>query len=260
MPTSRFTLECNKWCGWQEVPSGNSGWGASPVFVTSINPLKTGESLLRIEFIHAMRPVQAKRRSVELHILHRFSDHMIGRFVDEDRAARSVILAGVSRDWLRTECPVLVGRRPGAYIDWSAAGTADQYLYELLGRNELDILSGTTARSIAIDVPPCPANVTHFDADRSFTPFESWLIWRGFTPRSMDDKWFIYNEASRLVFRRSWTGFVIFEVDARWRGDRLHLGRVTVNRDEAQYKEQSIENDLSLLNEVISGILLAQYV
>ncbi len=259
MPPSRFTLERNKWCGWQEVPSGNPGWGASPVFVTSITPLKTGKSILRIEFIHAMRPVVAKRRSVDLHILHRFSDHVIGRFVDDDGAARSVILAGVSHDWLRTECPTLLGRPSIEYMDWNAEDAADQYLNGFLGRNEQDILNGTTVRSFGIDLPPAPTNVAHIDVDRSFTPFESWLIWRGFTPRSMDDKWFIYTEDTQLVFRRSWTGILIFKIDAQWRGDRLHLCRAMVNRDETQNQEQNSERDFGLLNEVIGGILLAQY-
>eukprot|EP01036_Dinobryon_divergens_P058773 gene58773-78418_t len=34
-----------------------------------------------------------------------------------------------------------------------------------------------------------------------------------------------------LLFRRSWTRFEIYDVAAQWRGDRLHLGQVRINRD-----------------------------
>lgn len=41
-PRAPISTICDRWWGWQEVPSPNPGWGASPAFVTEIVPLETG--------------------------------------------------------------------------------------------------------------------------------------------------------------------------------------------------------------------------
>jgi hypothetical protein len=35
-----------------------------------------------------------------------------------------------------------------------------------------------------------------------FCAFDSWLIARGFVPKEIEDKWFVYRDNERLLFRR----------------------------------------------------------
>jgi hypothetical protein len=85
------------------------------------------------------------------------------------------------------------------------------------------------------------------------------MIARGFVPTAMEEKWFIYMEADRLLFRRSWTGFLIYDVETTWRGDQLQLGEVRVNRDPEQYKETDTDYDHQLLSYLIAVVLLGEH-
>ncbi|MFN7022656.1 MAG: hypothetical protein ACK4WH_15220, partial [Phycisphaerales bacterium] len=86
----------------------------------------------------------------------------------------------------------------------------------------------------------------------------SWMIARGFVPIAMEEKWFVYMENGRLLFRRSWTGNLIYDVEATWRGDQLYLGLVRVNRDAEQYGETDDDYDRRLLTYLIAAVLLGE--
>ena len=257
-----FSIGPRRWCGWQEAPPQNPGWGAGPVFVTNVTALKTGKGLLHVEFIQAMHPRGAKCRSLDLKVLYRAAAHLVGTFVGADGKLRTVLVSAMSYDWLRSDVPLLYERRPPQGSGWLISGVAapgpeiDEYLSIALGRTEDEILHGTTSTSFRANSDEKPAQVSRFVIDQTYSSFASWLISRGFTPRSMDDKWFIYLEAGMLVFRRSWTGFVIYEVEAQWRGDDLYLGQVKVNRDKRQYEETDDEYDKKLLAYLIDAILI----
>jgi hypothetical protein len=62
-----------------------------------------------------------------------------------------------------------------------------------------------------------------------------------------------------LIFRRSWTGILINDVETEWRGDQLHLGRVQVNRDPKQYSQTDDSYDRRLLAYLIAVVLLNKY-
>jgi hypothetical protein len=71
----------------------------------------------------------------------------------------------------------------------------------------------------------------------------------------MEDKWFIYYENGRILFRRSWTGILVYDLEAYWRGDRLYLGQAWVNRKEEQYSETNDRHDEMLLQYIIDVVL-----
>jgi len=257
----RISIERGKWWGWQEAPPRNPGWGASPIFVTNLTPLKTGKSVLLVEFIQVMHPRKAVRRIIDLKVVYRTSTHLVGTFVGDDGAPRTALLSEMSCNWFRSDVPLLWERRP-PLAEWLMGEAAlpepdfEEYLAMALGRSEEDILNGATAKSVPPNSEEKPTAFSHFAVDRIYSAFASWLINRGFTPRSMDDRWLIYLEAGTLIFRRSWTGILIYDVEAQWRADQLYLGQAKVNRDKRQYGNIDDEYDKQLLTYLIDSILI----
>lgn len=252
------------WC-WLEAPVVSPGWSASPVFIEQVEPLGTGRNLLRLGFIQAMHPVAAQRRAVVLRVQHRGARHLLGTIRDDDGAIRGAIIAEPDFGWLESYCPRLLRGRPPAAPTLYIVGkpppkgpTPARYLDAALGSTPERILRGAAAASFGKDHPPMPARQGRFTLGLTFPPFESWLIARGTVPAEMEEKWFIHMEEGRLLFRRSWTGNLIYDVEAGWEEDRLRLGEVRVNRDSAQYAETDDARDTALLAYLIRTVLLGE--
>lgn len=253
------------WC-WLEAPIVSPGWGASPVFVQHVEPLKTGKGMLRLSFIQAVHPIAACEREVVLRVLFRGDRHIVGTLKDNDGAIRTAILAAPDYGWLETYCPVLQRRRPPSGPTFFIVGqppppgpTATEHLDATLGRTPAQILRGASADSFGQEHPPMPGRHSLFSLDQTYGPFDSWMIARGFVPTVMEEKWFVYMESGRLLFRRSWTGILIYDVEATWHGDQLNLGQVRVNRDPQQYGETDDDYDRRLLAYLIVVVLLGEH-
>lgn len=253
------------WC-WLEAPVVRPGWSASPVFVEAVEPLKTGLNALRLFFIQTIHPVAARRRTVELRVVFRGQTHIVGTMKDEDGAIRTAVFTDPDFGWLETYCPLLWRRRPPAGPTWFVVGqppspgpTPSEYLQATFGREASQILSGAMADSFGSARHPMPPRRSSFVLDQTYNAFDSWMIARGFVPTVMEEKWFVYMEAGRLLFRRSWTGILVYDVEAQWRGDQLYLGQVQVNRDPEQYCETDDSYDSKLLLYLISAVLLGEY-
>lgn len=262
MTEAPFAIEAGRWWGWQEVPAPHRGWGASPIFVTAVTPLKTGKGFLRLAFVHALRPVAAAARSVDLKLVHRGPGHVAGTFKAEDGTIRLAIVAAADFDWLRSFCTLLWQRRPPQMPTMLIDGkplpgpSAQDYLAATLGRDAAAVERGATAASFGCEKRPMPDRVARFALDLTLDPFDSWLAARGVVPAEMEDKWFVTYEAGRLLFRRSWTGNLIWDVATDWRGDSLHLGEAVANRDPGQYGETDDGHDRRMLLYVIGAVLL----
>ena len=63
------------------------------------------------------------------------------------------------------------------------------------------------------NLSPLPAERQRLVVNRVYTPEEMAIIYRGFIPSSMDDRWFIYYENRSLFLHRSWSGCCIFRID-----------------------------------------------
>ena len=253
------------WC-WLEVPVTSPGFGASPIFVQHVEPLKTGKGLLRLSFIQAIHSGIARERQVVLRVQTRTDRHLVGTLKDDGGAIHTAILTAPDYGWLETYCPLLLRRRPPSDPTFFIAGqplppgsVVTEYLDATFGRTPAQLMRGATAVSFGQDHPPLPARHSFFILNQTYSPFDSWMIARGFVPAVMEEKWFVYMENGRLLFRRSWTGFLIYDIEATWRGGQLYLGQVRVNRDPEQYSETDDDHDRQLLNYLIVAVLLGEH-
>jgi hypothetical protein len=256
-----YNIAENRWYGWLQMPAASPGWAASPVFVTKVTPLKSGQGLLRLRFLQPLWPGGGCQREVTLRVVLHRADHVVAA-LEQGGVKHSVMIAAAKFDWLESYCPEHLRRRPptssGLVIDGNplSTTTVDKHLANVFGTTPQEILTGATAASFEIDrMPPLPTQVSTFFLDTAAPPLDSLLIARGFVPQQMEDKWFIYMEAGHLLFRRSWTGMLIYTVEAQWRGDQLYLGVVRVNRDPEQYGETDDRHDGALLRWLIDVVL-----
>ncbi len=238
-------------------------WDATPAFVTEVAPLGTGQGILRLGFVAALHPMAPARQQLDLKVFARTPDCLVGSRAAGDDAGAVHLIAPVSFGWMRHRCAGLWRAFPADKTSgWRAENwgrpfdTVTAYLEALFGANEGDILTRTTADSFGCAKLAMPDQQSRIRIDRTYDAFESYLIQRGAVPRQMEDKWFIYLEDGHLLIRRSWTGNLIYAVEAAWRGDRLHLAAATVNRDPEKYKSTDDAHDRRMLLHLIDGLLL----
>lgn len=262
MPHPIYMLEPRSWSGLTEVPAYGPYFVSTPVYVTAVQPLKTGKGLLRVDFAQPLIPGGGLRRTIIGKVVQKTREHITLIYEDEDEIElHTAIFSSPSFDWLDTFCPALMERRPKSgpafYVDGEALGlpTEQEHFERVFGRNEDEILHGTQRSSFGTKFYKLPKQRSTFLLDIELDPFDSCLAARGFTPTAMEEKWFVYLENGHLIFRRSWTGILIYEVDAQWRGDRLYLGWVQVNRNPKQYGETDDDYDRRLLIYIIYQVL-----
>lgn len=256
----KFQLEPRRWYGWVEAPPGKPGWAASPIFITATEPLKSGAGLLKLEFLQPMRAGGGCKRSVVLKVIQHSSRHLAASF-DDNSVARIAVLSAVDYDWLENFCQIFLERRPPHHRTWiidgePAAGlTVQEYLDNKFHSTEEEILAGARPASFGVKLRRMPKQRSSFDLETFFEPLDSWLISRGFVPKQMEDKWFIYLKDEKLCFHRSWTGILIYEVNVFWDEVYLHLGKVSVNRNPSQYGETDDNYDAAMLSYLIDVVL-----
>jgi hypothetical protein len=265
MSESVFMLQPRCWSGLTEVPTCGSQFGrhfvSTPVYLTAVQPLKTGKGLLRLEFLQPLVPGGGEARMIVGKVVQKAKEHITVLFDDKELGSRTAIFSPPTFDWLETFCPELMARRPrkgpAFYVDGVAIGdpSAQDHLERVLGRTEEEILNGTQSSSFGVKLYKLPKQRSTFLLDIELDPFDSCLVARGFTPTAMEEKWFIYLEGDRLLFRRSWTGFLIYDVEAVWSAGPLYLGKVRVNRNPKQYTETDDEYDRRLLLYLIQQVL-----
>lgn len=130
----RFTLSPGTWRSWQMLP-GYVGERmtpyCSPIFVTRVEPLKSGKSLLRMSFFNAFYANGVQDFTVELKVLKRASNYLLADLI-EDPPERSAVVGHIEFSWLQQFCPQLLEAHPPAslssvsvYLDgvFSALGT-----------------------------------------------------------------------------------------------------------------------------------------
>jgi hypothetical protein len=95
---------------------------------------------------------------------------------------------------------------------------------------------------------------------RRFDRAEHERVTRGIVPAAMEDKWFIFHEASWLWFHRSWTGVAIYGVRLELDDDGSSVAEAWANRDPAQYRETDEGVDVPRLSFLVERILLGRNV
>lgn len=107
------------------------------------------------------------------------------------------------------------------------------------------------------EISPMPDKNAAFTIERRFTDEEIENLKAGHIPQEMEDKWFAYFEDNKLYIHRSWSGNCIYIVEFnmktksifRFKANKHH---VIVNRDENQYTNTDIEEDLEQVNQLLN--------
>ncbi|WP_052247837.1 hypothetical protein [Brevundimonas nasdae] len=263
MNTDLFELKSGCWYGWIEAPSHASRWPVGPILLTEIKPLKIGNGLLELTLIKPVNPGGAVRTNLVLQVTQREADHLVARWSTNGRSV-AVVICEVTLDWMGSYCGEHLRRRPVEGPQLIIEGqapmepSAEEHFMRVFGASPEAVLAGATPTSFPANEPTLPSQCENFDLNRTYDELDSWFIGRGFTPTAMEEKWFIYLAEGVLTFRRSWTGIVIYEVEAEWRGAQLRLSRARVNRDPSQYGETDTAFDHHLLLYIIDVVLLGK--
>lgn len=107
---------------------------------------------------------------------------------------------------------------------------------------------------------PMPKKTSELPLRMSFTNDEFAQIRRGFVPKSMDDRWFVFFDpiTHQLSIHRSWTGFCIYIVQLEPVGNEWRIKSARVNRNPKQYKQTDINEDVAVVSWVIDDLLLGK--
>lgn len=261
MAGQKFIMSPRHWYSWQILSREAHvapPWRCTPVYISDIQPLKTGKGILRIEFIAALHPGAAQRKKIDVRVLVHLPGALIGTWRENDGSEQICLFGVVDFAWLEQHCTMFWTRFPPSSVGhyWQEKPDAAAYLDCAFGSSEETILSGATETSFSIRAIPLPQRQTRIDLDRRYDAFDSYLIQRGCVPLEMENKWFIYFKENHLMMHRSWTGYCIFDVVFERHGDELHATHALVNRDAEQYVSTDDEEDKNLLFGVINAVLL----
>lgn len=253
-----FNLLSEEWFVWQCLPSSCADWPASPIFLLEIEPLKTGKNLLRLKFVKAFAIPTAIVVEIEFRVIHRTTDHIIGAFTDVHGRPQTAVIEGPSFRWLRHHLPEYIRRFTPEIRRWYEKIDATTYLCLSFGETYAEILHGATKNSFGCKRPAMPTTHSILQIHHTFDEFDSYLLRRGLIPIDMDHKWFIYYEPRRLHMRRSWTGFLVYDIRMKDDGCRLTVLSARVNRDRIQYEDTDDDHDRPMLWALLNTLVLGK--
>jgi len=111
------------------------------------------------------------------------------------------------------------------------------------------------AKSTDWRAEPLPLQRNTISLNRTFSPEEMEIIYKGVLPEEMEDRWFVYWQNSCLFFHRSWTGFCVFIVRFIEENNCYKMVDAEVNRDRKQYNNIDDERDKKYISSLIDDIL-----
>ena len=103
----RFTLRENSWYAWQMLPGYGERHYVSPIKIRAVEPQKSGNSIIRVAFFNAGYASGAQGFQLDLKILARTLEYMIG-VIDDDRPAnerRCAIISPITFQWIQMISP-----------------------------------------------------------------------------------------------------------------------------------------------------------
>ena len=125
-------LKAPNWYAWQMLPGYDGSDGVpwfSPIHVRDVTPLKTGQGLLEVSFLHVFYAEGVQDFTVRLKVLHRAERFMAGRIEGSGDGRRLAVISEIEFGWLEKFCPALLrafprdaegncwGSRAAAYLD-----------------------------------------------------------------------------------------------------------------------------------------------
>lgn len=134
---SQFKLIEQRWYAWQMIPGyigERSVPYCSPIYINSVTPLKKGNGTIRIEFLNALYSQGVQTFDLELKVLKRAKDYLLGDLVytDQKDSDRSVVISHIEFEWVKRFCPDLWFNRPPSSCQ--NGGSISFYLNEVFFR------------------------------------------------------------------------------------------------------------------------------
>ena len=108
----------------------------------------------------------------------------------------------------------------------------------------------TTWKNYPIDKPE------RIEIALRFTGRQFSRLKKGFIPKQMEEKWFIFYENNWLYFHRSWTGFGIFSAQLINEQGSYVIKEFWAERNKEKYKNESAKVDIETISFLIAGELL----
>jgi hypothetical protein len=113
-----------------------------------------------------------------------------------------------------------------------------------------------TATPQDFKIESLPHRHVTINVNLSYSNIQKKKIIKGFIPKAMEDKWFIFFDRGILNFHRSWTGFCVYRVYCREEDNKFFLTHADVNRDPEQYKETNDDFDQQMISFLVNVLLL----
>ncbi len=268
--TTQLQLAPRSWFGWQ-VLSGDAGigppWQASPIFITTLTPLKTGRGILKIDCVATLRPLQPKKVSATLQIQYHASDIIVGKWSEGGREC-VVAITLPTMTWLRQQCAALVHARPWhmlvAHTRVEGHGDlGDLYLRTLFGNDEVGVISAPAIDQFLDKPEASPISIDHAEVIQRYDGLDAWLVVRGFAPAMMEQKWCIRSEGREndnvLALYRSWTGFPVWKWKYQTTDTGIELSAVEVGINPDYYTPAPWPIERKRLRAVVEDVLLGQH-
>jgi len=108
-----FALSPGTWRSWQMLP-GYFGERmtpyCSPIYIRRVEPLKSGKSLLSVEFFNALYADGVKDLTLDLKIIKRATNYLIADLPYDSE--RSAVIGHIEFSWLEQFCPHLMAANP----------------------------------------------------------------------------------------------------------------------------------------------------
>lgn len=105
--------------------------------------------------------------------------------------------------------------------------------------------SGRPATAADWNNHPLPDRYVTLPLNFTLNGAEAAAIRKGFVPKDMEDKWFVYFADDTFYQHRSWTGHCIDQVHFVVDGDGLRATHAEVNRDPEQYGNNDDQEDVA---------------
>lgn len=258
-------LQPGHWYGWQEI--GNKAieapFACTPVLLLNAKPLKTGKSLIEVSFMAVIHPVQPSSVEIKLRVIHRRRDCLVGTWLDAGGTEHTGALTTLTLSWLEQYCHMFTSRLPISVDEGQSESDAlATYLDSTFGARGATFNAWATEGSFSHDDPKTfklwamPKKLAELSLGIELNAFDSYLVRRGVIPEQMEDKWFIYCQEGSIQMRRSWTGYLVFEIKFDLRGDRMYLKQLLINRNTKQYSETDDQFDKGLALFLLKALLL----
>lgn len=100
---SLLTLHRGHWYTWQMMPGYTDTAFYSPIFLTRVQPLKTGKSLITLDFYAAAYAEGVQNFSIQLRVLKRTQAYLLGEYAHNHE--RTAIISRMSDNWLEHHFP-----------------------------------------------------------------------------------------------------------------------------------------------------------